>query len=81
MDDAGPLYPQLVLEHRRNPRNRGRLDACTHAADGVNPLCGDRLRIELRCVDGRIAEEGGSDLADRLEDEGYDRFTQGAPLV
>ncbi|TCO38929.1 SUF system NifU family Fe-S assembly protein [Dokdonella fugitiva] len=56
MDDAGPLYPQLVLEHRRNPRNRGRLDACTHAADGVNPLCGDRLRIELRCVDGRIAE-------------------------
>ena len=32
-------------------------------------------------VDGRIAEEGGSDLADRLEDEGYDRFTQGAPLV
>jgi Fe-S cluster assembly ATP-binding protein len=25
-------------------------------------------------VDGRIAEEGGSELADRLEDEGYDRF-------
>jgi Fe-S cluster assembly ATP-binding protein len=25
-------------------------------------------------VDGRVAEEGGSELADRLEDEGYDRF-------
>jgi Fe-S cluster assembly ATP-binding protein len=25
-------------------------------------------------VDGRIAEEGGKELADRLEDEGYDRF-------
>ena len=25
-------------------------------------------------VDGRIAEEGGPELADRLEDEGYDRF-------
>ncbi|MDO5629964.1 MAG: Fe-S cluster assembly ATPase SufC [Mobilicoccus sp.] len=29
-------------------------------------------------VDGRIAEEGGPELADRLEAEGYDRFTQGA---
>jgi len=27
-------------------------------------------------VDGRIAEEGGSELADRLEAEGYDRFTR-----
>jgi Fe-S cluster assembly ATP-binding protein len=25
-------------------------------------------------VDGKIAEEGGRELADRLEDEGYDRF-------
>jgi Fe-S cluster assembly ATP-binding protein len=25
-------------------------------------------------VDGKVAEEGGSELADRLEDEGYDRF-------
>ena len=25
-------------------------------------------------VDGRVAEEGGSELADRLENEGYDRF-------
>ena len=25
-------------------------------------------------VDGRVAEEGGPELADRLEDEGYDRF-------
>jgi Fe-S cluster assembly ATP-binding protein len=30
-------------------------------------------------VDGRIAEQGGPELADRLEDEGYDRFlTDGA---
>jgi nitrogen fixation protein NifU and related proteins len=32
------------------------LDGCTHAADGANPLCGDRLRIELRCEEGRIGE-------------------------
>ena len=27
-------------------------------------------------VDGRIVEEGGKELADRLEDEGYDRFVK-----
>ena len=29
-------------------------------------------------VDGKIAEEGGSELADRLEDEGYDRYITAA---
>ncbi|HTL41934.1 MAG TPA: Fe-S cluster assembly ATPase SufC [Pseudolysinimonas sp.] len=29
-------------------------------------------------VDGRVAEEGGRELADRLEDEGYDRYLTGA---
>ena len=29
-------------------------------------------------VDGRIVEEGGPELADRLEDEGYDRYVAGA---
>jgi Fe-S cluster assembly ATP-binding protein len=31
-------------------------------------------------VDGRVAEEGGRELAERLEDEGYDRFLAGAAL-
>ncbi|MGH8171622.1 MAG: Fe-S cluster assembly sulfur transfer protein SufU [Rhodanobacteraceae bacterium] len=51
---APALYQQLVLEHYRNPRNRGALPECTHAADGVNPLCGDSLRIEVACRHGRI---------------------------
>jgi Fe-S cluster assembly ATP-binding protein len=29
-------------------------------------------------VNGRIAEQGGSALADRLENEGYDRFLEAA---
>ncbi|MDR2013372.1 MAG: SUF system NifU family Fe-S cluster assembly protein [Rhodanobacter sp.] len=51
---ASPLYQQLVLDHYRHPRNRGGLAQHTHAADGANPLCGDALRVEVRCVDGRI---------------------------
>jgi Fe-S cluster assembly ATP-binding protein len=31
-------------------------------------------------VNGRVAEEGGPELADRLEEEGYDRFLAGAAL-
>ena len=50
------IYPQLVLDHYRRPRHRGVLAPCTHAADGANPLCGDSLRFELRCVDARIVE-------------------------
>ena len=50
------LYQQVVLDHYRNPHHRGVLDGCTHAADGANPLCGDRLRIELRCEGGRIGD-------------------------
>jgi nitrogen fixation NifU-like protein len=51
---AQRLYKDVVLDHYRNPRNRGALDGCTHAADGVNPLCGDALRVELVCLDDRI---------------------------
>jgi nitrogen fixation protein NifU and related proteins len=50
------LYRAIVLEHYKNPRNRGTLHGCTHAADGVNPLCGDSLRVELVCAEGRIAQ-------------------------
>lgn len=50
------LYPQLVLDHYRHPRGRGVLAGCTHAADGANPLCGDALRIELLCREGRVVE-------------------------
>lgn len=53
---AGSLYTQAVLDHYRAPRNFGELTARTHAADGMNPLCGDALRIELRCEAGRVAD-------------------------
>jgi nitrogen fixation protein NifU and related proteins len=52
---AAALYTQMVLEHQRAPRNFGALEPHTHAADGVNPLCGDALRVELRREDGRVA--------------------------
>ncbi len=32
-------------------------------------------------VEGRIAEQGGAELADRLENEGYDRFVTSTPVA
>jgi nitrogen fixation NifU-like protein len=42
------LYREMLLEHYRRPRNRGRLAAPTHQAAGMNPVCGDEVSIELR---------------------------------
>lgn len=46
--DMQDLYRELVLDHSRNPRHFGRLENPTHTADGINPLCGDKLKLYLR---------------------------------
>lgn len=50
------LYRDLILEHARSPRHFGKLDPHTHKADGINRLCGDKLRIFLRIEDGQIED-------------------------
>jgi len=46
--DMQDLYRELVLDHSRNPRHFGRIDDATHTANGINPLCGDKLRLYFR---------------------------------
>lgn len=46
--DLKDLYRELILDHSRNPRHFGRLEQATHTADGINPLCGDKLRLYLQ---------------------------------
>jgi len=41
------LYRELILDHARNPRHFGKLSPATHTAEGINPLCGDKLRLYL----------------------------------
>jgi nitrogen fixation NifU-like protein len=52
------LYQEVVLEHARKPRNFRRLERATHRAEGVNPLCGDEISLELE-VDGDVVKETG----------------------
>jgi nitrogen fixation NifU-like protein len=46
-DELRDLYRELILDHSRSPRNFGRLADATHVAEGINPLCGDKLRLYL----------------------------------
>ena len=57
MNVNGP-YSATMLEHFRRPRNRVALAAPTIAQEGVNPLCGDRVRIEL-ALDGDVVVDAG----------------------
>src|SRR5689334_22137959 len=53
MDD---FYRENILDHYKNPRNNGHLDHPTASAEGVNPLCGDELAVELE-VDGGVVTD------------------------
>jgi nitrogen fixation NifU-like protein len=63
MADTKQLYQEVILDHNRKPRNWGALEDATHRAEGLIPLCGDRLHLTLRVkddvVDG-IAFQGES---------------------
>lgn len=49
------LYREIILDHYRNPRNRGELPSPpAHAETGFNPLCGDEITLYLQVGDGTI---------------------------
>jgi nitrogen fixation NifU-like protein len=54
MDD---FYRENILDHYRNPRNKGRLDDPTHTHEEHNPLCGDVIHIDLHVNDEDVIEE------------------------
>ncbi len=55
--DDQDIYQENVLDHYEDPYNRGVLATATHAHDGKNPLCGDKIHIDLHLDDqGRVAQ-------------------------
>lgn len=50
------IYREIILEHYKNPSNRGQLDPADFSYEDVNPLCGDEIRIDVRVADDRISE-------------------------
>jgi nitrogen fixation NifU-like protein len=54
--ELSDLYQELILDHKRHPRNFREMPDATRAVDGHNPLCGDQLRLYVKLEDGRIAD-------------------------
>ena len=50
------LYREVILDHYRNPRNRTPLDTPDVEAEGVNPLCGDEVKVEVTFEDGSVSQ-------------------------
>lgn len=56
MSDLRDLYQEVILDHNRSPRNFGSLEDADGRAAGHNPLCGDRLAIAVKIVDGVVTD-------------------------
>jgi len=52
--DLEALYDDAILRHSRRSAHEGDLSPHTHAAEGYNPICGDRIRVFLRLGDERL---------------------------
>jgi nitrogen fixation protein NifU and related proteins len=51
------LYREIILDHYRNPRNRGELPTPpAHRTEGFNPLCGDEIVVFLDVEDGVVRD-------------------------
>ena len=58
MPELRDLYQQVIVDHNRNPRHRGRPPRHTHEAAGDNPLCGDRIAVFVQVEDEVIRDIG-----------------------
>ena len=50
------LYREVILDHYRNPRHKGRLSHAHYHAEGQNPSCGDEFSLDLMIEDGVLIE-------------------------
>jgi len=50
------LYRQVIMDHYKNPRNKGSLDEGNLTIDMNNPTCGDRIHLTLKVEDGKVTD-------------------------
>lgn len=56
-EELRDLYRELILDHARSPRHFGKLEGATHSAEGINPLCGDKLKMYFTIdADNKISD-------------------------
>ncbi|MED4164786.1 Fe-S cluster assembly sulfur transfer protein SufU [Halalkalibacterium halodurans] len=50
------LYRQVIMDHYKNPRNRGTIEDDTLSVNMNNPTCGDRIQLQMKLQDGKVVE-------------------------
>lgn len=50
------IYREIILDHYRNPRNKGKIDDADVVIHDSNPLCGDQIDIYLKVNEGNIED-------------------------
>ena len=51
------LYQEIILDHGKNPRNKGKCEGYTNDAKAHNPLCGDKIHIFLKLNNEKMIED------------------------
>ncbi|MFP3490643.1 SUF system NifU family Fe-S cluster assembly protein, partial [Staphylococcus sp. SIMBA_130] len=50
------LYRQVIMDHYKNPRNKGELEEGALKINMNNPTCGDTIQLQLKVDDGKISD-------------------------
>jgi len=56
MTDLRELYQEVIIDHAKHPRNFRKPEGANRTAEGVNPLCGDKVTLYLEVADGTIRD-------------------------
>lgn len=56
MSDLRALYQEVILDHSKRPHNHRAMADATRAAQGYNPLCGDKISLFVKLDGGRITD-------------------------
>ncbi|MFC2947173.1 Fe-S cluster assembly sulfur transfer protein SufU [Virgibacillus sediminis] len=56
LNNLDTLYRQVIMDHYKNPRNRGSIEGDVLTVDMNNPTCGDRIQLQLQLEDGLVKD-------------------------
>lgn len=52
--DLDTLYRQVIMDHYKNPRNRGEIEGDALTVNLNNPTCGDRIQVQMEVKEGKV---------------------------
>lgn len=56
MSEFADLYQEIILDHNKRPRNYREMPECTCQAEGLNPLCGDEVKVFVRVENDQLSD-------------------------